>query len=47
MVVAIVLSPTDTASQEALTSSAQRVLLTRARAARDVAVQLCFEHLGS
>ena len=49
MVGAIVLSPTDAVSQEALLSSAQRVVVTCARAPRDSAVQnflayLCSEH---
>ena len=47
MVDAIVLSPTDAASQEPAVGSAQRVLVARARAARDAAVQHCLEYLGS
>ena len=44
---AIVLSPTDAASQEPVVSSAQRVQVARARAPRDAAVQHCLEYLGS
>ena len=47
MVGAIVLSPTDAASQEPVVGSAQRVVVARARAPRDVAVQHCLEYLGS
>ena len=47
MVGAIVLSPTDAASQESVVGSAQRVVVARARAPRDVAVQHCLEYLGS
>ena len=47
MVGAIVLSPTDAASQEPVVGSVQRVVLARARAPRDAAVQLCLEYLGS
>ena len=47
MVGAIVLSPTDAASQEAVVDSAQRVVVTRARAPRDPAVQHYLEYLGS
>ena len=47
MVGAIVLSPTDAASQEAVVGSAQRVVVARARAPRDAAVQHCLEYLGS
>ena len=39
MVGAIVISPTDAASQEAVVGSAQRVVLTRARVPHDAAVQ--------
>ena len=39
MVGAIVLSPTDAANQEAVMGSAQRVVVTRAQARRDAAVQ--------
>ena len=44
---AIVLSPTDTASQEPVVGSAQRVVEARARAPRDAAVQHCLEYFGS
>ena len=47
MVGAIVLSPTDAASQEPVVGSAQRVVVARARAPRDAAVQHCLEYLGS
>ena len=47
MVGAIVVSPTDAASQEAVVGSAQRVVVARARAPRDAAVQHCLEYLGS
>ena len=47
MVCAIVISPTDAASQEAVVSLAQRVVLARARAPRDAVVQICLEYLGS
>ena len=47
MVSAIVLSPTDAASHEAVLSSAQRVVVARARVPRNAAVQHCLEHLGS
>ena len=48
MVGAIVISPTDTASQEpVVVGSAQRVVVARARAPRDAAVQHCLEYLGS
>ena len=47
MVGAIVLSPTDAASQEPVVSSAQRVVVALARAPRDAAVQHCLEYLGS
>ena len=47
MVGAIVLSPNDTASQEPVVGSAQRVVVARARASRDAAVQYCLEYLGS
>ena len=47
MVGAIVFLPTDAASQEAVVGSAQRVVVARARAPRDVAVQHCLECLGS
>ena len=44
---AIVLSPTDAASQEPVVGSAQRVVVARAWAPRDAAVQHCLEYLGS
>ena len=44
---AIVLSPTDAASQEAVVSPAQRVVGARARAPRDAVAQHCLEYLGS
>ena len=47
MVGAIVFSPTGAASQEAVVGSAQRVVVARARAPRDAAVQHCLEYLGS
>ena len=47
MVGAIVLLPTDAASQEAVVSSAQRVVVARARAPRDAGVQYCLEYLSS
>ena len=47
MVSAIVLSPTDVASQEVVVCSAQRVVVARARAPRDAAVQHCLGYLGS
>ena len=47
MVGAIMLSPTDATSQEPVVGSAQRVIVARARAPRDTAVQHCFEYLGS
>ena len=43
----IVLSPTDAASQKPMVGSAQRVVVARARARRDAAVQHCLEYLGS
>ena len=46
MVGTIVLSPTDAASQDPVMSSAQRVVVARARAPRDAAVQHCLEYLG-
>ena len=46
MVGAIVLSLTDAASKEAAVGSAQRVVVARARASRDAAVQYCFEYLS-
>ena len=47
MVGAIELSPTDEASQEAVVGSAQRVVMARAQAPRDAAVQHCLVYLGS
>ena len=47
MVGAIVRSPTDAVSQEAVVDSAQRVVGARARAPRDAAIQHYLEHLGS
>ena len=47
MVGAIVLSPTDAASQEPVVGSAQRVVVACARAPRDAAVQHCLEYVGS
>ena len=40
---AIVLSPIDAASQEPVVGSAQRVVVARARAPRDAAVQHCLD----
>ena len=39
--------PTDAASQKPVVGSAQRVVVARARAPRDAAVQHCLEYLGS
>ena len=47
MVGAIVLSPTDAASQESVVGSAQRVVVARSQVPRDAAVQHCLEYLGS
>ena len=47
MVGGIVLSPTDAASQEAVMGLAERVVVARARALRDAAVQHCLEYLDS
>ena len=47
MVGAIVLLPTDAASQEPVMGSAQRVVVARARAPCDAAVPHCLEYLGS
>ena len=44
---AIVLLPTDTASQEALVGSAQRAVVARARAPCEAAVQHRLKYLGS
>ena len=43
----VILSSTDAASQEPVVGSAQRVVVERARAPRDAAVQHCLEHLRS
>ena len=47
MIGAIVLSSTDAVGQEAVVGSAQRVVVPRTRAPRDVVVQHCLEYLGS
>ena len=47
MVVAVVLSPTDAASQEDVVGSAQHVVMARARALRDAAEQHCLEYLSA
>ena len=47
MVGAVVISRTDAASQEPAMGSAQRVVVARARASRDAAVQHGLENLGS
>ena len=44
---ALVLLPTDAASQEPVVGSAQRVIVARTRAPRDAVVQHCLEYLGS
>ena len=41
------LSPTDAAGQEPVVGSAQRVVVARARAPRNAAVQHCLKYLGS
>ena len=41
------LSPTDAASHEPVVDSARRVVVARARAPRDTAVQHCLEYFGS
>ena len=46
MVGAGALSPSDAAGQEAVVGSAQRVVVARARAPRDTAVQYCLEYFG-
>ena len=46
MVGASALSPSDAAGQEAVVSSAQRVVVTRAPAPRDKALQHCLEYFG-
>ena len=47
MVGAIVLLPTDATSQEPVVDSAQHVVVARARAPRDAAVQYCLGYLDS
>ena len=47
MVGAIVLSPTDAASQEPVVGSTQCVVVASARTPRDAAVQHCLEYFGS
>ena len=47
MVGAVVLSPTDAASQEPVVGSAQRVVVARARVPRNAAVQYRLEYLSS
>ena len=47
MVGSNVLSPTDAASQKAVVGSVQRVVVARARASRDAAVQHSLEYLGT
>ena len=47
MVGAIVLPPTDAASQKPVVGLAHCVVVARARAPRDTAVQHCLEYLGS
>ena len=47
MVGAIVLLPTDGASQESMVDSTRLVVVARAQATRDAAVQQCLENLGS
>ena len=47
LVDAIVLPPTDAASQKAVVGSAQRVVEARARVPSNAAVQHCLEYLGS
>ena len=44
---AIILSLTDAVSQDAMVGSAQPVVVARAWASHDVAVQHCFEYIGS
>ena len=44
MVGASALSPSDAAGQEAVVGSAQHVVVTRARAPRDAAVQHCLDY---
>ena len=45
MIGGIFFSPTDVASQESVVGLAQRVLVIRARAPRDAAVQHCLQYL--
>ena len=47
MIGAIVLSPTDAASQEAMMGSTQHVVGARARDPRDAVLQPYLEYLGS
>ena len=47
MLGAIGLSPIDAANQKPVAGSAQRVVVARARAPHDAAVQYCLEYLGS
>ena len=47
MIGAVVLSPTDAASQEAVVGSARHVVVARVRAPRDAAVQYCLAYVGS
>ena len=47
MIGPLVLSPTDAASQEPVVGLAQCVVVARARAPRDAAVQHCLKYLGS
>ena len=47
MIGAIFISPPDAASQEAMVGSAQCVVVARAQAPRDAAVQQCLEYPGS
>ena len=47
MVGTIVLSSTDATSQEPVVGPAQNVVVARAQAPRDAAIQHCFEYLGS
>ena len=47
MVCAIVLSPVDAASQEAVVGLAQRVVVEPSRVTRGAAVQHCLGYLGS
>ena len=47
MLSAIVLSPTDAASQKPVVGPAERVVVARVWATRNAAVLYCVEHLGS